>query len=307
MSELTVMTHSSIIDSIDLHAIQETMKKIRTFQSLIHQSLVQDLDYGVIPGVNKPTLYKPGGEKICMLLGINPVYEIILSTEDFKADFFSYNIRCTLYKNDRPYSQGIGSCNSKEKKYRYINVPELPRGYAGSYEEVATRYGEIRYKIENNDICSLVNTILKMAKKRAFIDAVLQVASLSEIFTQDVEDMKEFIKEEQREAVDSMTPTQAGNIKLNFGKHKGETLREVFKNNNGYIEWLLKSDRTAPNIKKACEMLLEAYEANKKVKKAEAEAEIKAEQEPESDSQANGDMLLAISESIEMESEDLPF
>ena len=34
----------------------------------------------------------------------------------------------------------------------------------------------------------LANTVLKMAKKRAQVDAVLTVASLSEIFTQDMED-----------------------------------------------------------------------------------------------------------------------
>lgn len=38
-------------------------------------------------------------------------------------------------------------------------------------------------KITNPHIAGLVNTILKMAKKKAFIDAVLQVASLSDGFT----------------------------------------------------------------------------------------------------------------------------
>ena len=39
------------------------------------------------------------------------------------------------------------------------------------------------------DPYTMDNTVLKMAKKRALIDATLLVASLSDIFTQDLEDM----------------------------------------------------------------------------------------------------------------------
>ena len=63
-----------------------------------------------------------------------------------------------------------------------------------------------------------------MAKKRAQIDAVLTVASLSEIFTQDVEDMKEFL---QAESIENMTLSDAEKMKILFGKYKGRTLGEV--------------------------------------------------------------------------------
>ena len=52
-------------------------------------------------------------------------------------------------------------------------------------------YGKyFKYRIDNDDPYTLANTVLKMAKKRAQIDAVLTVASLSEIFTQDMEDLQ---------------------------------------------------------------------------------------------------------------------
>ena len=78
---------------------------------------------------------------------------------------------------------------SKEKKYRYTLVNNLSPNYSGESEKLQDRYGNIKYRIENVEIFNYVNTILKMAKKRAFVDAILQVASLSEMFTQDIEDL----------------------------------------------------------------------------------------------------------------------
>ena len=45
------------------------------------------------------------------------------------------------------------------------------------------------YRVPNEDVASLVNTILKMAVKRAFIDGCLRAVNASEYFTQDIEDL----------------------------------------------------------------------------------------------------------------------
>ena len=243
-----------IIDSIDNQGIISTLKKISEFQALVQSTLKSGHDYDTIPGTNKPTLLKPGAEKIGMLFGINPDYEFLDRIEDYKNDFFAYNIKCTLYRNGNPVAQGVGSCNSKEKKYRYITVKEseIPAGMSKENLDVITdKYGKTKYRIENNDICSLVNTILKMAKKRAYIDATLQLAALSEIFTQDIEDMKDFIQKEQ---ADNMTVEEAASMKLNFGKHKGKTLGEIYKQHIDYVEWYLDNGNDLI-IKKAFELL----------------------------------------------------
>lgn len=256
-----------IIDSIDNQGIITTLKKISEFQALVQSTLKQGHDFDTIPGTNKPTLLKPGAEKIGMLFGVNPDYEFLDKTEDYKSEFFAYNIKCTLFRNGSPVAQGVGSCNSKEKKYRYINVKEneIPFGMdKENLESITDKYGKTKYKVENNDICSLVNTILKMAKKRAYIDATLQLAALSEIFTQDIEDMKEFVQKEQ---ADNMTVEEAASMKLNFGKHKGKTLGEIYKQHNDYVVWFLENG-TDPIIKKAFGLLDEAAK-NAKSKKAD--------------------------------------
>jgi hypothetical protein len=45
--------------------------------------------------------------------------------------------------------------------------------------------------VENEDIADVFNTVLKMGKKRAFVDAVLSATAASDIFTQDIEEMKQ--------------------------------------------------------------------------------------------------------------------
>ena len=148
----------SIIENTDMTSFKQTMSKIGQFQKLVRENLQDGKDYGTIPGTSKPTLYKPGAEKILMLMGLQSTYEILDSTRDFKEGFFQYQVRCTLKKNEMIITQGLGACNSRENKYVKQNS----------------------YNIDN--------TILKMAKKRSQVDASLTVASLSEIFTQDLED-----------------------------------------------------------------------------------------------------------------------
>lgn len=244
----------SIIETVEIDNIANTMAKIQQMQNVVQKTLKKGHDFGEVPGTTKPTLLKPGGEKICMLFGLNPEYEFLQTTEDYDKEFFSYNIRCTLFRNKQPVAQGVGSCNSKEKKYRFINVDTIPENYIGQSEEYTDKYGRVRYKINNPDICSLVNTILKMAKKRAFVDAVLQVASLSEVFTQDIEDMGDFIQQEQDA---TLTIEQAKNLKLSFGKYKGTVLIDLVHKDSNYCDWLYGNEKTDPVIKKALQMILE--------------------------------------------------
>ncbi|MDY3369037.1 hypothetical protein [Zhenhengia yiwuensis] len=257
MNEILVQQQAqlSLIDSLDIQAVTQTMQKIGTFQSIVQQTLKADHDFGVIPGTQKPTLLKPGGEKICMMMGINPEYDFLDKTEDYQKGFFAYNIKCTLKKLDMNVAQGVGSCNSYEKKYRWVNVDTLPAGVdPTTVENVTDKYGRHKFKIPNPNICDLANTILKMAKKRAFIDAVLQVASLSDVFTQDLEDMREFIQQEQQVAAENMTLDQAYNLKVNFGKYKGQILKDIIATDKKYFEWL-KDNTKDVVIKQGCQII----------------------------------------------------
>jgi len=192
----------AIIDNIQINAIAETMQKISIFQTVIQKNLKQDHDYGVIPGTQKPTLYKPGAEKILMLMGLTSEYEVTEKVQDYENGFFAFTVKAILTRNGVKITEGLGHANTKESRYtnRWVTESKIPEGIDKS--TLKTRQKESKFKegeyyteylLENSDSFTLANTVLKMAKKRAQVDAVLTVASLSEIFTQDLEDFGDII------------------------------------------------------------------------------------------------------------------
>lgn len=245
----------SVLDSIDVGQINNMMNSIVRFQTVVQNALKKGHDYDTIPGTQKPTLLKPGAEKLLMLLGLTSEYEIVEKVEDYDRGVFAYTIRCILSKGNHKIAEGLGSCNSKEDKYRWrwVKEEDLPVDIdKDTLKSRTTRYGTVQYRIENGEICSQANIILKMAKKRAQVDATLTVAALSEVFTQDIEDMREFI---QAEEMENMKSDEVTNIKLMFGKYKGKTLGEIAKSDTSYLEWLAKNARDEV-LKKAAEMII---------------------------------------------------
>lgn len=225
------ITALSVIDSIDTNIVARTMEKINAFQQVIQQAVRPGHDIGVIPGTSKPTLLKPGAEKIVMMMGLSSRYEIMEMTEDYEKGFFAYNIRCILSRHGMDICEGVGNCNSRESKY------------------------------VKADPYSIANTILKMAKKRAYVDAALSVASLSDIFTQDLEDMPDMMIASNGTSHRDNQGKPLLEQQLTFGKHKGRTFGDLLENEKGYLEWLAyKSDnqRWAPVAKE----LLEGTEIN---------------------------------------------
>lgn len=190
------MNPLSLIDDIDIKSVQTTLTKVKSLQATLKGLLTENHDYGKIQGCgDKPTLLKPGAEKILMALGITSSYELLEHTEDFEGlGFFAYTVKCTLSKSSQKITEGLGHANSKEKKWakEFVNEKDLPEGTDKSLlrkKTAESKYGTYtKYEVDA-DANSKANTILKMAKKRAQIDAVLTVASLSEIFTQDFDDL----------------------------------------------------------------------------------------------------------------------
>lgn len=233
-------TALSIIDGIDIQQVAATMQGIARFQTVVQKTLKQNHDYGIIPGTPKPTLLKPGAEKILMLMGLTSEYEVIEKIEDYHQGVFAYTVKCTLSKGTMKVTEGLGSCNSKEDKYhwRWVREDDLPTG--ADKESLKKRgYGDnLRYRIENEDIFSQVNTLLKMAKKRAQVDATLTVAALSEIFTQDLEDMD--ITGQRTESSYTPKVDNPADVVVTFGKHKGKRLKDIPKD---YVSWLAENAR----------------------------------------------------------------
>ena len=106
----------------------------------------------------------------------------------------SISVKCILSRHGLKITEGLGHANTKEGRYarRWVTEKKLPEGIdkkSLQFREKEGKYGKYtEYLVGNDDPYTLANTVLKMAKKRSQVDAALTVASLSDIFTQDLED-----------------------------------------------------------------------------------------------------------------------
>jgi hypothetical protein len=126
----------------------------------VRSALVDGTDFGAIKRSNgsmtKPSLRKPGAEKICGMLGVIPTFPTLKDYEQ-------------LALQGIPIDQIILRCHL----------------LSAAGDVLADGVGARSLKQDNGDL----NKALKMACKSAHIDATLRMAGLSEIFTQDLEDM----------------------------------------------------------------------------------------------------------------------
>jgi hypothetical protein len=105
----------------------------------------------------------------------------------------------------------VGECSSQEEKYSW-RAAVCPEEWDDTPESRRrTKYSRYQGKVEKKqqirtNPADVANTILKMAKKRAQVDAVITATAASDIFTQDIEDLPE---ELVAEIVGQRAPTRA--------------------------------------------------------------------------------------------------
>lgn len=186
---------------------------------LIEAALEQDRDYGIIPGTERPTLLKPGAERLLASFGIYA--ESTIAEQEIDHDRSNvYSFKKWVFAKKKPSDDeaeemkaaGTGRWKKTDSGwswqtatveagtsiglYRYVIKTDLKLRTTGMI--VGTGIGscsslESKYLRSPRDS---ENTILKMAKKRSLIDATLSTLGLSDRFTQDVEDIRENVAPE---------------------------------------------------------------------------------------------------------------
>jgi hypothetical protein len=200
--------------------VEEIVAQAKKIERVIREAMEEDVHYGTIPGTPKPTLYKAGAEKLCLLFRFDPQY---LSTESRDGEHLIVKSVCTLWHitTGLRMGSGEGSCSTRESKYAWrFTKRSCPSCKAEAIGKSKEEYGGGWYcnkkaggcgagfkrgsdgakeieaqrevgKVPNPDLADQYNTVLKMANKRALVAAVLNVTAASDVFTQDLEDEEE--------------------------------------------------------------------------------------------------------------------
>ena len=196
---IEVQSHGQVQPQQNWYSADQVLKRVRAIQQLMDAVMKKDTHFGVIPGTKKPTLYKAGSEQILSMfrLAVDPVIED-LSTEDECR----IRVLCRLTDvSGRFLGAGVGEASSSEQKYKWrkiVSKEEWEWFKANSPDRTRIKfftYWQNNKRLEGKEeqirteVPDIRNTILKMAKKRAQIDATLTVTGSSDCFDQDLDDL----------------------------------------------------------------------------------------------------------------------
>lgn len=185
VKELTVVEDQSQysgsnlpVTQSDFDALANQRKMLKTFTA---SQLTKEVDYGIIKGTPKNSLFKPGAEKLQRLFGLGCRFVQTDKEVDRRENYASYTYKCEVYhlKSGQVIAECEGVCTSHEKKYKSRAI------YSG-YGQNKKKTGE-----EMTPIADIQNTLMKMAQKRAMVGATILAVGASDFFTQDLEDFGE--------------------------------------------------------------------------------------------------------------------
>lgn len=192
-------TLPQVVESKPLSAAQ-IRAQVNLIQNVMTAVMRKGEHYGIIPGCQKPSLWKPGAEKLLMTFRIasEPVIEDLSTSDEVRYRV----IRRGVTAHGTFVGSGIGECSSSEEKYRWRKAVCDEEFNATPEDRKRLKWGKSDGKtytvkqIRTNP-ADVANTVLKMADKRAYVGLSLNVTAASDIFTQGVEDLPEGMEHDE--------------------------------------------------------------------------------------------------------------
>ena len=223
--------------------------QVNRIQEVMKEVMIRGTHYGTVPGCgDKPTLLKAGAEKLMMTfrLALDPEVEDL---SDAYTRRYRVRTRVTAQSNGTFLGTGVGECASDEEKYAWreaVCKEEYDAADPSLRREKWKRNQKAPILQVHTNPSDVANTILKMAKKRSLVDAVLTVTGASDIFTQDIEDMPEEILSNGKPQ-----PSQASEEwhVPNYGPDAGQPFSQV--KTDHLKDYLAGAERSIKDPKKA--------------------------------------------------------
>lgn len=196
-------------------SVNEIVAQVNLIQQVMAKVMKDGEHYGTIPGCgDKKTLLQPGAQKLTMTFRLAPEYTI--QETDLGRGHKEYRVVAALksIQTGNFVGEGVGVCSTMESKYRYrsgarkcptCGKETIIKGkaeYGGGWLCFARKGGcgakwpdgaqvieaQNIERVEHDNPADHYNTVLKMAKKRSFVDATITATAASDIFTQDIGD-----------------------------------------------------------------------------------------------------------------------
>jgi hypothetical protein len=180
-----------VMASADAKALDD---QLRAMQLAI---LRKGVDYDTIPGMgDRPTLLKPGAEKLLQWFGFGFTCERDETERDADGQRLGVTYRCTVTKGLPGGGQvTVATCEGYAgyDEERFFQTAEQARAKAEANERKwASKDNRPprAWKWENaTGHRAPWNTVIKMSQKRALVGAAIDATAAAGLFTQDLEDM----------------------------------------------------------------------------------------------------------------------
>jgi len=201
---------------------QQIKAQVVLIQEVMRDVMTDGQHYGTISGCGeKPCLFKSGAEKLSLTFRLRPIMdEGDVRVEELPNGHKNIRVDCHIMNQaGLEIATGVGSCSTMESKFRYRGAEKISTGVAvpGKYWDLkkSAKFAEMQeliggkgygilktesgaweictigQKMEHPDIADTYNTVLKMAKKRAYVDGILSATAASDCFTQDIDEIHE--------------------------------------------------------------------------------------------------------------------
>jgi len=176
------------VTSTQLTVAQQKMIKVKEDMDLaelmVMNVLEKGLDWGLHPGTSSFALKDPGASTLINAFNCYPQPKILYREVTEVKIAYVLNVYLISREDKQVKATGTGACTTLETKYGYRWVPD-PENYGYDRKDLKkrTRGEQTFYRIPNPDWSELENTILKMARKRAEVDAALGLPGVARSLT----------------------------------------------------------------------------------------------------------------------------
>ena len=176
-------------------SVPQLKEQVQVIQLVLRDVMKKGTHFDALPGCGeKPVLLKAGAEKIGMVFRIGSEPEVDREFDGFDTHF---HIKCRMFdiRTGNTLGYGVGEGSTSESKWAWRRAV-CHEEFEAAMETRRRIHWQRKYRGEGFEAVEqvrqnpsdIINTVLKMACKRAEIDGIRKVTACSDVFDQDLDE-----------------------------------------------------------------------------------------------------------------------